>query len=303
MYGLTDATRDQTPVITRLQGGVGNQLYQYAIGRAVASRLERPLLIDARTIRPEAPVRQYALSAFRIRGVLVSGSIAFCTRWVGSVRLGGAFQATFPPARRFRYLRDREEGFDPKVFAMHPGPIVLHGYWQSYRYFEDIAPLLRADLEFHVTPDVENARWIAHIESVEAVCVHVRRGDYVSNPNFAATLGSCTPEYYRRGVAAILKRSKRPEFFVFSDDPAWARGNLRLPGRTHILEHNLRRSDVDDMRLMSHCRHFIIANSSFSWWAAWLSRRPGKSVIAPARWFVQDKTPSVDRIPPDWVRV
>lgn len=278
-------------------------MYQYAAGRSVAERLGRPLLIDVRTILPEAPARHYDLGAFRISEQFVSGMDGFCTRWLGSVRAGGLFRAVFPGARSYKYLRDREEGFDPDVFAPHGGPIVLHGYWQSYRYFERIADDLKKEFQFRQEPDRENAAMLLDIQASESVCVHVRRGDYVSNAAFKETLGPCGIDYYERALVSITARVNSPKFFVFSDDPVWARLNLRLPGPCVTVDHNHGKSDVEDLRLMSQCRHFVIANSSFSWWGAWLCGRSDKTVVAPSRWFKQDKIPATDRIPPDWIRV
>lgn len=291
------------PVISRLQGGLGNQLYQYAAGRALATRLGRPLFIDPRTIEPEAPARQYDLGALNVEENFIKGLDAFCTRWVGSVRLGRLFQTAFPTAKAYRLIRDREEGYDASFFEPHAGPIILHGYWQSYRYFEDIADNLRQELQFRHAPDRENARMIDLIESSASVSLHVRRGDYVSNAAFSAALGACDADYYQRAIAKISHETLNPKFFVFSDDPDWAESNLELPGDPVFIRHNLGRSDVEDLRLMTHCKHFIIANSSFSWWGAWLARGPNKVVIAPERWFNKDKTPPADRIPSDWLRL
>jgi hypothetical protein len=283
------------PVIARLQGGLGNQLYQYAAGRALAARLGRPLLIDRRTIQPEAPARQYDLGAFNVEEKFIKGLSAFCTRWVGSIRLGHLFQNFFPTANSYRLVRDREEGYDASIFEPHDGPIILHGYWQSYKYFEDIADILRQELQFRQAPDRKNSGMIDLIESSVAVCLHVRRGDYISNTAFSAALGACDTGYYRRAVKKINQMIPNPAFFVFSDDPAWAESNLELPGDPVFIRHNLGHSDVEDLRLMTHCKHFIIANSSFSWWGAWLAPDTNKIVMAPARWFNKDKTPPSDR--------
>lgn len=290
-------------IITRLQGGLGNQLYQYATGRALATRLGRALFIDQRTIQPEAPARQYDLGSFNVEENFVDGLNAFCTRWVGSVRLGRLFQMVFPTAKAYRLIRDREEGYDASIFEPHAGPIILHGYWQSFKYFEDIADSLRQEFRFRYAPDRENARMIELIESSASVSLHVRRGDYVSNAAFSEALGACDADYYRRAVARICLEISNPKFFVFSDDPEWAASNLELPGDPVFIRHNLGRSDVEDFRLMTHCKHFIIANSSFSWWGAWLAPHTNKTVIAPARWFNLDKTPPEDRIPLTWLQI
>jgi hypothetical protein len=299
---MTNRFLRRAPVIVRLQGGVGNQLFQYAVGKAVSLKLNRQLLVDPRTILPEAPARQYSLDRFCVSCQVASGRQAWCTRWLGSVRLGRAFRSVYWPARRYRYVRDRELGYQPEVFDDHDGPVVLHGYWQSHKYFSDIEPVLRQDLRFLDGPDERNREILQQIRDCEAVCVHVRRGDYVSIPLFAQTIGSCDVQYYRRAVERLSQAVVRPHFFVFSDDPEWARCELTFPGPTHVVDHNLGKSDTEDLRLMAACRHFIIANSSFSWWGAWLADSPNKTVVAPVQWFVHDKSPPEDRIPAQWIR-
>ncbi len=291
------------PVITRLQGGLGNQLYQYAIGRAVAAKLQRPLLLDKRTIEPEAPQRHYDLGVFNIEERFVAGHLAWATRWVGSARLGATFQRIWPRAANYHYLRDAQQGFDASVFDKHKGPIVLMGYWQSYRYFEVIKAQLQEELSFTSPLDSVNRDLIDELRGRQSVAVHVRRGDYVSNASFNQSLGTCDASYYLRASEYLREQHPDVSFYVFTDDPEWARKELNLAAPFRVIDHNLGNADFEDMRLMSNCQHLIIANSSFSWWSAWLANRPGKIVTAPSTWFVDDAVPYDDRVPLDWVRL
>lgn len=134
-----------------------------------------------------------------------------------------------------------------------------------------------------------------------AVSLHVRRGDYVSDARTHAAHGLCSIDYYRAAVRYIIDRVEAPEFFVFSDDIAWARGNLDISHPCHYLDHNRGAESYNDMRLMSLCHHHIIANSSFSWWGAWLNPRDDKIVVAPARWFASGNRRLDDLFPPGWV--
>jgi len=288
----------------RLQGGIGNQLYQYACGRAVALRLGRQLLYDDRTIANEAHCPSYCLGDFETEIAPVSGYAAWCVRWIGSIRLGAAFRKAWPPARRYRYLRDRETGFDASVFEDAAGPIVLHGYWQSFLYFAGIEDVLRRELAFRCVPDAANADLAREIASCQSVGLHIRRGDYVASPFFNATLGTPEPDYHRAAAEFMISRlGGAPTFFVFSDDPAWVRENLRLPGPMKVVDLNQGRAAIDDLRLMSACRNFITANSSFSWWGAWLGAHKSGLVVCPRRWFVRDGTPPEERIPANWCRL
>ena len=135
--------------------------------------------------------------------------------------------------------------------------------------------------------------------STDSVMVHVRRGDYVSLAAAAANHGTCTPEYYRAALDLLRQTVPAPTLFVFSDDPAWATANLRFDVPTRYVSHNPPSEPDQDLRLMSACRHAIIANSSFSWWGAWLGQGERRVVIAPSRWFA-DGRPTPDLIPTDW---
>jgi hypothetical protein len=293
----------QSHIIVRLKGGLGNQLYQYAVGRAVSQRMNRPLLIDTRQISGEGPHRHYDLGVFCIHGNLITPLLQWCIRWACSARLGKAFRILCPLVWGWEYITDREAGYDPSIFNPRKGTLVLDGYWQSYRYFEEYRDLLLREITFRKPPDATNQQMIDQLNAVESIAVHVRRGDYVSSPLFNANLGTCSLEYYHNAVAEISRRVKNPHFFVFTDDPAWARNNLAMPGPMQVVDHNLGKADYEDLRLMTHCKYFIIANSSFSWWGAWLGRFPGKIVIAPKRWFNVDASPIEDRIPLTWLRM
>lgn len=293
----------QNPVIVRLQGGLGNQLYQYAIGRSLSILHGRRLLLDPRLIQAEAPARHYDLGALRIVENHVSGLNKWCVRWACSVRLGSAFRTACPLVWKYRIVQDRECGYDPTVFDDHAGPLILQGYWQSFRYFSDYRTTLLQEFAPRNPIESHTRNLIAEFESQEAVAVHIRRGDYVTNPVASSIHGTCNLNYYTNAAHLIAERISNPRFYVFTDDPAWARSNLSLPGSTRVIDENLGHRDFEDLWAMSRCRHFIIANSSFSWWGAWLSDSPQKIVIAPAKWFNIDNCPVGDRIPSDWIRL
>lgn len=293
----------QEKIIVRLQGGLGNQLYCYATARALSLKTNKKLLIDARPIKGEGTKRQYDLSVFNIKENHVSGITKWITRWVASVRLGKIFKTGFPLAWNYKMIRDKEKGYDASLLDQYNGNMILQGYWQSFKYFENEEDLLKEEFTVKNPPDAVNKQWIDEIENLESVCLHVRRGDYVSNSAANALHGTCTPEYYQKSINTILQKVNNPIFFVFTDDPVWAENNLSIPAPFKIVKHNLGKNDYEDLRLMSNCKHFIIANSSFSWWGAWLSKNNYKVVIAPKKWFNIDNVPSEDRIPNNWIRL
>jgi hypothetical protein len=181
--------------------------------------------------------------------------------------------------------------------------VYLEGYWQSPKYFFDIKNIIGYEFTVKTGPDQVNKELMEKISQVEAVSVHVRRGDYVSNPATGNYHGVCSLDYYRTAVATITGRVRQPHFFIFSDDPAWAEKNLSVIGPKTVIERNGPERGHEDMRLMSLCRHHIIANSSFSWWGAWLCEKTDKIVISPKRWFKKEDIDTKDLVPESWIRI
>ncbi len=163
--------------------------------------------------------------------------------------------------------------------------------------------MIRKDLVLKVPPAGRNAEMLREIQACEAVAVHIRRGDYVSNPVTAAVHGACGMDYYREGLSRLDQVVTRPHLYVFSDDIPWVRENLKTSHPVTYVDHNSADEPCEDLRLMSACKHFVIANSSFSWWGAWLSAFPGKRVVAPKRWFATDSKDSRDQVPDSWIRI
>jgi hypothetical protein len=287
-------------VLLRLAGGLGNQLFQYAAGLALAAERGARLVLDRSSYRRDKQ-RAYALRPFAVEPALVPGSLeplfaAFDRRFIGRA------MKTLMPAIGWHYVRDRDRGYDPTVFPPR-GSLVLDGYWQSEKYFAPIADRVRAAFRFRGPPDEANAACLERIAADPAVAVHVRRGDYVSVPEITAIYGVCGPDYYRAAADHLQRIAPETRYFVFSDDPDWAEQNLQWPGPSEVVRHNIGKRDADDLRLMAACDHFVIANSSFSWWGAWLASKPGKVVIAPKRWFAGAGHAEADRVPPEWVRL
>lgn len=289
------AVQEGILIVVQLCGGLGNQMFQYALGRhlslATGSRLRFDLALLA-----DDPQRSFALGGFCIAGAVATADeiaelpLAPRHGWVARVM------------RRFSRdisVREKAFPFDPQILAATP-PTYLRGYWQSEKYFAQIAPQIRQDFRL-TSPMVESRGRIAgEIEATQAISVHVRRGDYVSNATANAYHGTCSPEWYERAMSHLASVVENPVFFVFSDDPDWARRNLRAKGRMKFVAPQSDIKDHEDMHLMAMCQHHIIANSSFSWWGAWLNPDPQKRVVAPARWFNQAGHYTGDLIPPAW---
>jgi hypothetical protein len=172
-------------------------------------------------------------------------------------------------------------------------PVYLDAYWQSERYFADIAGVVRREFAAKEPSDRENEALAAAIDAVNSVSLHVRRGDYVDDPTTHRYHGICAPDYYQRAVDHISSRAGVSHLFLFSDDQQWTRANLRFAFPTTFVGSNSPDCGYRDTVLMARRRHHIIANSSFSWWGAWLNPSRDKIVVAPQQWFwcVQQRHP------------
>ena len=198
---------------------------------------------------------------------------AFHDRVPTTYRIGGHRFKVFGEKQWFTY--------DP-FFERLRGSIYLTGYWQSYRYFEDAADLIRAEIRPAWPFSDANRAWLARIEAANAVCLHVRRGDYLDHRGEAPLL--CARSYYDAALAHVRRSVQDAQIFVFSDDIAWCRETFADAGFSFV-DSNGADDAADDLRLMAACRHHVIANSSLSWWGAWLARHPGQVVIAPQPWL------------------
>jgi len=291
--------------VVRLTGGLGNQLFQYALGRSIQLRTGAMLRYDLGFFEqgPGAHVqREFALSPFRLTCERANEQQISLAKHRGS-RVRALLHGVHPRLAAERPVRDRPDmRFNPKVLRLEHDAY-LDGYWQSERYFSDMAEQLREDLSLRDAPSGENARLAGAIKDCNAVSVHVRRGDYVTHPISSSHHATCSAEYYVRAMNRLVGSAPVDCFFVFSDDPEWSRANLRSTAPITFVDHNGNDAAHEDLRLMSICRHHIIANSSLSWWGAWLNPSPTKQVIAPKLWFLDPAMDPPDLIPDTWTRI
>lgn len=286
-------------IIVGLSGGLGNQMFQYAAGRALAIDLRADLLLDISWFLGREN-RTYALDDF-----LTAGQVSFTQprlfqnfqslhskimrRW-GSARMGG------------KIFRENQFQFNPDISNIRQS-VFLEGYWQSERYFKNHGQQIRDDfLPNSELPD-RCQPLLSEIKASDAICVHIRRGDYVTDPSAAAVHGLCSLDYYQEGAARLMRNLSDPHCFVFSDDPNWVRNSLELPCPFSVVDVNDGSQANWDLHLMSACRHFVIANSSLSWWGAWLGTADDKQVVAPKRWFLNDAKSTVDLISQNWQQI
>jgi hypothetical protein len=268
-----------------LQGRLGNWLFQYAAGRAVALRVGTELILDITELR-----RLRDPWAWRVR------------RLLRHFPLQARYDIRPLFSRKRPTFHGEDFGFDPAAVLTLKDGAWLDGFFQSPLYFADQSATLRAEL----TPQIESVRnrhpsVEREIADTNSVAVHVRRTDYVKKP----VRNLCTTEYYERSMTLCREQLERPRFFIFSDDLDWCRENLRAPDARVVDTHAKPRA-VYDLALMSRCRHHIIANSTFSWWSAWLAQTERHLVITPDRWILNDEWSAFAMrytIPANWLRV
>lgn len=287
-------------VITRIFGGLGNQLFQYAAGRSLAAQHDGELLLDdslLKQYRHGVTHRNYELDAFDIRGRKLCHAEAISLQF--RVRRPFRYLYEFGLLNSsFTYYREQNFEFNPKLNKLN-GDLIIEGYWQSERYFSNISYEIRQELRPVRQPKADWQSWLDKVSHENSVSLHVRRGDYISNPKAAKLHPVCDNAYYERAVSLIAECVNNPVFYVFTDDPDGVMKDLRLDVSTVMVSqpHLLRAHE--EFHIMRHCAHHIIANSAFSWWAAWLSSNPYKLVIAPSQWFRNQKA-NRDRIPRTW---
>ncbi len=274
-------------------------MFQYAAGKRLAVRHGTVLKIDlsafSKLHEGDTP-RQYELGHLMVEAV--TAGPGECRKYRTDSLLQKVGLGVLAPMR----IQERHFQFSPSVLAA-PDNVYLDGYWQSEKYFRDIEDVIRKEFTVRYPLAGKNLEICSMIRSSNSIFLHVRRGDYVSSRRTNEYHGVCGMGYYNTAVEAISKRIHNPHFFIFSDEPDWAEKNLTIPFKTTYVSHNGVSGGHEDMRLMTMCRHGIIANSSFSWWGAWLSSTPEKIIIAPGRWFAQDGIDTRDLIPESWIRI
>lgn len=295
-------------VITQIMCGLGNQMFQYACGRSVAHRLDAEFYLDLSwfdTIYAYDQKRTYMLDAFP--GI-------YC-----------AFAAS-PKINKYKRLKHhllfkkilRRLGIIEARYIQEPGynywsgienirsSVYLTGFWQNEQYFTGISDVIRHDFSFPAFSNIEAKRLADRIhDSACSVSIHIRRGDYIEKTSVNQYHGMPSLEYYKNALQILAnKLGKSLELFLFTDDPDWVKQNFDALGYFSIIvdipQHRI--EPYNDMHLMSLCKHHIIANSSFSWWGAWLSAGDG-IVIAPKQWFTEETMKYYSPVPSTWIGI
>ena len=260
--------------IINLKGGLGNQMFQYAYGRALELSGKKILFNTSFFNGTKAKIdtaRDYKLNNFNIETKT-------------------NFSDESHPIFSF---------IDKVLSKLH---LKKYDYWQNERFFKTIESNIRSEFKLKKPLDNKFDNIVKQIENTPSVALHVRRGDYVNDKKTQIIHDVCGLEYYSKSIDIMRGQINNPVFFVFSDDIDWVSKNLEVPYPSFWVS-NLEGKDYEELILMSKCKHNIIANSSFSWWGAWLNSNPDKIVVAPKQWLVNRTSNEVDVLPKTWIQI
>jgi hypothetical protein len=289
-------------IIVKLQGGLGNQMFQYATAKAISIKSGDRLILDFSfyASKHENVLREPRINEFNIRN-------EYLNKIAHDLYLSNKY--IFKLFRKVAYIKrvyikeDKVFSFSEIKWSKQRNILLIDGYWQSENYFKDI----QAYLVNVFTLQPTNQKLINILDDIiryESVSIHIRRGDYISNKDTNQLHGICSIEYYKKAIMYIQDHcTKDLILYFFSDDIDWVRENISFGYKSTYINGF---SDVEDMFLMKKCKHNIIANSSFSWWAAWLNESPCKIVVAPRYWLKSrdlDGNISSQIIPESWIKI
>lgn len=293
-------------VIVNIFGGLGNQMFQYALGRHLSQKLNTNLKFNysINLTRTDFDPKDIP-SIFDIFD-LIGKVEKFKEPRNYFIKILVYFKNKFINVfQKKKFINESDFCFNKDILSS-PNNCYLSGYWQSEKYFIDIENLIREDFRIKIPLNGNNLEIAEKIKHAESVSIHLRGRDYITKEETKKILFTCDNLYYERSLSLIREKVKNPHFFVFSDDPEWAKIFLKTDNSFTFVEGNSwNKTNYEDLRLMSLCKHNIIANSSFSWWGAWLNNNTEKIVVAPQKWFADAETnkQTVDLIPDKWIRI
>ncbi len=288
-------------IIVQIAGGLGNQLFQYAFGRALALRNRCELKLDL-SVFENYEWHEYSLKPFNIQEKIASKRECEILRGLNLPLIKRIKNRLFdsPPT----FIQEDNLRFNPEYLSVK-SPVYLSGYWQSEKYFLDFRNEILNEFRISVEPTRDNIDLANKIHSCNAVSLHLRRGNFIDDEIVNKKHGTASLNYYKEAVKLLGSKISDPVFFIFSDDIQWVKEHFKLDFQSVLVNINDAKTDYEDLRLMSNCQHHILANSTFSWWGAWLNPSPDKIVIAPKKWFADEdfNSQTKDITPDTWIRI
>lgn len=294
-------------IVVNLSGGLGNQMFQYAFGKRFALEYQTDLILDINQYDSIKGTkfnldgvtnREYALNCFDLKPQLYTESHKRLLFPENNLYSKVKFKLE-RILKRKALVFEQKNGFDDTIYSRICNNTYAYGHWQSPLYFENIKSILVKEFSFN---NIGETMWEYDIRQANSISVHIRRGDYVSSPSVNTVHGICSLDYYRQAIQRIEQAINGAKFYIFSDDIDWCKANITWLPNSVFVENNDGPTH-QDMYLMSICKHNIIANSTFSWWAAWLNQHKGKIVIGPQQWFRNHKASDLKIFPDEWMAI
>jgi hypothetical protein len=283
-------------IIIKLMGGLGNQMFQYATAKNLALKHNTELYLD---ISWYSSLSKATPRSFELQNFLISGELPGQHLKNQLLLYNNRVFKYFPFPRKLKIINEKFFQYDSSFESLDEN-IYLNGYWQSYKYFDDSRLTMLTEFTPNDKISINQDLQRSIISNPLSVAMHIRRTDYLSNPNYPV----CSIEYYQKAIDKIQESICNPTFYIFSDDPVYVFQKIKFDSKSIYIEQGKdTHSAVEDLRLMSFCSNQIIANSSFSWWGAWLNTNPTKIVIAPSIWFSDKNINTQSLCPPNWIRL
>ncbi|MEF2901639.1 MAG: alpha-1,2-fucosyltransferase [Terrisporobacter sp.] len=276
-------------IIVRVTGGLGNQMFQYAMYKSLEKKGKLVKLDSKSFYETKKEHNGYELE--RIFDIKPNKPTKEDLEKFDENNISTLFKIKRKLFGDKKFVYDTKEYvFNKDVYKLKNS--YLNGYWQSIKYFEGIENDIKKDFRFKNQLDNKNLEILNEIENSNSISIHIRRGDYMSPENYNMYGCIATPTYYKKAIKVIEEKVENPTFFVFSNDMDWVKKNIQINSRVFYIDINSGNGSYKDMQLMSNCKHNIIANSSFSWWGAWLNENKNKIVIAPKKWINREDVDS-----------
>ncbi len=295
-------------IIVRLQGGLGNQMFQYAFGKNLAAMKGVDFKLDishlqARYKSKKKVFRTFDLDIFNIEYKIATNFeiLKFAIPRVNNKYLFHVLDKIYK--RKNVFVETRPYLFDKGVFA-NPGEAYYIGYWQSFKYFESISDQIKKNFLIKYPPLNVSTELYKKIMNSNSICLNFRRTDYIGDKTLGTLIGEDGNKYYKNAIENILDKVSNPTFFIFSDDIEWCKANIKLSSETIFVDYRHAGPKYSNyLKLMSACKNFVIPNSSFAWWAAWLSENINKIIIVPNQWTTNIRLNESDLVPETWEKI
>lgn len=289
-------------IVIKLMGGLGNQMFQYAIGRSLSLKLKKKLFLDTTFLKDKSHKENFTYRNYELSNFSIENNFLTLDDFLIKRSRINYFYSFFNCSKAYKVIIEKNFNYNKSIKSLNCNAYLI-GYWQSEKYFNNIRDILLSDFKLKVPMLGNNLLITNEIINSNSISIHIRRGDYVSNQHTNEIHGLCSLDYFYKSVQYMDSKFYNPIYFIFSDDIEWVMKNFNTENIKYKFIDTNKNHHHLDLILMSYCKHNIISNSSFSWWGAWLNSNVNKIVIAPKIWFANKKMNNLisDLIPNNWI--